>query len=405
MMRQRASRAQRPLPSMLRERISQTLDTVAAADQWRQLEPWPYPADSFRGQFANNDYLALRSHPQVLEAFREGLIEWGAGSGASPLVSGYSSAHHKLSEALGDWLGYPRVLLFSSGYAANQGTLHALQTLGGVPVLDRLSHASLYDGAKGSSIRRFHHNDVVHASKQVSALKQAQPEATPVIVSEGVFSMDGDLAPVSELSALARAQNGLFFLDDAHGLGVRGMHGRGAMDMHDAKSVDILTGTFGKAFGLGGAFVASDQQISDFLVQKCRHLIYSTAFSGAQAHAIHASLQIIQSEPERRGMLARNIARFQDFAAQLNLRMLPSDTPIQPLLVGSASAALALARALKEHHIRCIAIRAPTVPKGTERLRFTLSAGHSESDIDELFTALVRIFKSNKSLYEACVVR
>lgn len=390
---------------MLRERIAENLATIKAAGLWRQLEPWPYPADSFRGQFASNDYLALRAHPKVLEAFHQGLQEWGAGSGASPLVVGYSNAHHELSEQLADWLGFDRILLFSSGYAANQGVLQALQSVGAVPILDRFAHASLYDGIKTLPVHRFKHNDLSDAKTKITSVKAQMHEGTPLLVSEGVFSMDGDSAPIAGLSALVRQQNGLLFIDDAHGVGVTGERGRGAMDSRGSDGIDILSGTFGKAFGLGGAFVASDQQICDYMVQKCRHLIYSTAFTGAQAMAIQASLGVIQAEPERRGILTRNISRFRDYAAQLQLRLLPSSTPIQPLVIGTPELALRLSHALRTENIRCIAMRPPTVAKGTERLRFTLSAGHTETDIDALFSALVRIFHQDKELHEACVVR
>ncbi|RUO36531.1 aminotransferase class I/II-fold pyridoxal phosphate-dependent enzyme [Aliidiomarina sanyensis] len=385
---------------MLRSRMQQVLVQADAVHLRRTLRP--RAAAHMQRTFASNDYLGLRHDPRVIEAFQRGLQQYGSGSGASPLVTGYSDAHQVLAEELADWLGVDRVLLFSSGYAANQGVLSTLSEVGMVPVLDRLCHASIYDGVQSERIARFHHQNIEHAETVLRQLKM-QPDQTAMLVSEGVFSMDGDQAPVARLHDLAKRSNALLMLDDAHGLGVTGARGLGVMDT-TAYRPDVLTGTFGKAFGVAGAFVATDHTIADFLVQRCRHFIYSTAFPAAQAEAIRASLKCVRSEPERRGRLFQNIHRFCDYAAQLNLRLAPSETPIQPLVVGDAGHALQLAEHLRAAGFECTAIRYPTVPKHTARLRFALSAAHTAHDIDALFDALHVILRKEPALHDACTV-
>src|SRR5690554_5570376 len=270
---------------------------------WRSRQVTPLQNRAYN--FSSNDYLGLSIHPQVVQAFQHGLAQWGTGSGGSPLTTGYQAPHQALEEALCSWLGVESVLLFNSGYAANQACISALSRLGVVPVLDKLSHASLYAGAQQyqaqsttstKHLLRFRHNQVQHARQQVNKL----PLSTPVVlVTEGLFSMDGDSAPLSELIALKEAQRQqgretLLFVDDAHSLGTRGLYGRGSIKQAQMPHIDLLTATFGKALGCQGAFVAGDKALIDYLVQTAGEYIYSTAMPAAQACAVLAAIHLVQ---------------------------------------------------------------------------------------------------------------
>ncbi|RUO22358.1 8-amino-7-oxononanoate synthase [Aliidiomarina iranensis] len=376
--------------------------------------------------FSSNDYLGLSQHPKVIAAYQRGLSEWGAGAGASPLVTGYTTAHHELSEALSEWFGVERVLLFNSGFSANQGVLQVLTKAGVTAVIDKLCHASIYDGLGhgfGERIQRFRHNDYEDLQNRIENLPGSN---CPLIVSEGVFSMDGDRPDIFALSA--NKGRGLLMLDDAHGIGLAspqasanelasgitskglargecGKDNRGVFAHPSAHEIDIVTGTFGKAFGIAGAFVATDHQIADSILQNARHLIYSTAFAPAQAIAIHASLDILQENNHLQTELQNRIAYFQSLAAKLKLRLMPSNTPIQPLLVGDNALAMRLAQLLRAEGFQCIAIRPPTVPKGTARIRFTLSLNQSQEALEYLFIALDRILNADQELADACQLR
>jgi 8-amino-7-oxononanoate synthase len=338
--------------------------------------------------FCSNDYLGLANHPRVVAALKEGAEKYGAGSGASHLVTGHQRAHHVLEEALAAFTGRPRTLLFSSGYLANLGTVAALAGRGELVWEDRLNHASLLDAGQlsGARLQRYPHSDT-------SALQQQLMENTgrhTMIITDGVFSMDGDLAPLPQLADIAQRHKTWLMVDDAHGLGVLGAGGRGTVEHYglDATAVPVLIGTLGKAFGTFGAFVAGSDDLIEYLIQRARPYIYTTALPAAVAHATLASLRVLQEEDWRHEHLHNLITRFRRGAEQLGMQLLPSSTPIQPLLVGSSERALDLSAALRQYGIYVSAIRPPTVPKGTARLRITLSAAHSEAQVDRLLSTL-----------------
>lgn len=342
--------------------------------------------------FCSNDYLGLSRHPQVIEAMIRSAEQGGVGSGASHLISGHSREHELLELELAAFLGRERALLFSTGYMANLGAVAALLGRNAVVLQDELNHASLIDAAVLSKAQRlrYAHHDVAAAA----ALLDAQPPETPAaIITDGVFSMDGDLAPLPALAQLATRHGAWLIVDDAHGIGVLGEQGRGSVEHYglSASDVPVLIGTLGKAFGTFGAFVAGDALLCDWLVQKSRTYIYTTALPPAIAAATRASLRLIQDEPWRRETLRRHIVRFREHAVALGLQLMPSPTPIQPLLLGTSERALAAAAALEQAGLWVSAIRAPTVPKDTARLRITFSAAHTEAEVDRLCDALTNL--------------
>ncbi|MFM5437944.1 8-amino-7-oxononanoate synthase [Aeromonas enteropelogenes] len=335
--------------------------------------------------FSANDYLGLADHPAIKAAFKEGIERYGAGAGASPLVTGYSRAHQQLEETLADWLGLEAVLLFNCGFSANQAVLKALLGKDHLLWQDRLNHASLQE--MGSQLpckmKRFGHNDM-------AALERLLEPNRGLIVSEGVFSMDGDQGPWRELAALAARSGNWLMIDDAHGLGVLGAEGRGTLAAQGVSParVHIQMGTFGKALGVAGAFVGGSRELVEYLVNFARHYVYSTHMPAAQACAVSKSIELVRGADEARARLARLIARFRQGAQALDWQLGASDTPIQPLLVGESSAVLQLAERLRGCGVWAGAIRPPTVPVGTARLRITLSAAHRDEDIDRLLDAL-----------------
>lgn len=339
--------------------------------------------------FCSNDYLGLANHPEVIAALRRGTERWGVGSGAAHLVNGHSAAHEALEAELADFTGRPRALLFSTGYMANLGVISALAGRGDTIFEDRLNHASLLDGAllSRATLRRFPHRDV-------AALERIAGTDPPrLIATDGVFSMDGDLAPLPELARAARETGAWLLVDDAHGLGVLGPGGRGTLDHLglDTEQVPILMGTLGKAFGTFGAFVAASEGLIETLIQRARSYIYTTAGPPALAEATRASLAIVRREDWRRERLQILIERLRQGTAQLGLPLADSVTPIQPLVAGTSSRALVWSRALEAAGILVTPIRPPTVPEGTARLRITLSAAHEEADVDRLLEALATL--------------
>ncbi|ELY5790381.1 8-amino-7-oxononanoate synthase [Cronobacter turicensis] len=335
--------------------------------------------------FSGNDYLGLSQHPALIAAWRQGAETFGVGSGASGHVSGYSGAHQSLENALAQWLGFDRALLFISGFAANQAVVAALMQQPDRILADRLSHASLLEAASHSpaTLRRFAHN----APGALAALLDKPCDGLTLVFTEGVFSMDGDRAPLADIAGLTQGEQTLLMVDDAHGIGVLGREGRGSCDVAGVRP-DLLLVTFGKAFGLSGAALLCSESMADYLLQTARHLIYSTAMPAAQACALDAALTVIREGDDLRARLARNITRFRAGASQLPLTLADSQTAIQPLIVGENSAALTLAEKLRERGCWATAIRPPTVPAGTARLRLTLSAAHQDDDIDALLEAL-----------------
>jgi 8-amino-7-oxononanoate synthase len=340
--------------------------------------------------FCSNDYLGLAADPRVSAAFTAGVDRWGAGAGASHLVSGHTTAHEELEGALADFTGRSRALLFGSGYAANLGTIKALLGPGDHVFEDRLNHASLLDGGwlSRAHFTWFGHADPADLEVQLAGCGDSPRRK--LIVSDGTFSMDGDVCPLPELVAAAQRHDAWLMIDDAHGCGVHGRGGCGVVDpaVHGIGDVPVLVGTLGKAFGTAGAFVAGSEALVETLIQRARNYIYTTALPSAVAVATLESLRIARAEEWRRDRLRELIARFRAGAAQLGLRLLPSATPIQPVIVGESGAALALSAALESRGVLVPAIRPPTVPAGTARLRVTFSAVHELADVDRLLGAL-----------------
>jgi 8-amino-7-oxononanoate synthase len=338
--------------------------------------------------FCSNDYLGLADHPRVVEAFVAAAREWGVGSGASHLVSGHCREHHLLEQELAAFTRRPRALLFSTGYMANLAVVTTLVGQRDRVIEDRLNHASLLDAglASGARFQRFRHADV---GALRSRLSRAGTGRT-LVVTDGVFSMDGDIAPLRELADACRAGNAWLFVDDAHGLGVLGESGRGSLEAAGLgiEDVPILMGTLGKALGTFGAFVAGSDELIETLLQKARTYVYTTALPPAVAAATRAALRVLNEEPWRRERVLGHVARFRREAATLGLRLLASDTPIQPVILGGEDAAMAASDSLRKRGLWVPAIRPPTVPKGSSRLRITFSAAHDDEDVERLLEGL-----------------
>jgi 8-amino-7-oxononanoate synthase len=343
--------------------------------------------------FCSNDYLGLASHPRVVEALREGATRYGAGSGASHLVSGHSRAHAELEERLAQFMSpqieQARALYFCTGYMANLAMLSALGGVGTALFSESLNHASLIDGARlsRSDVQVYPHGDLA----QLSALLKASNAQTKLVVTDSVFSMDGDLAPLPALLELCEAHGAWLVVDDAHGFGVLGYNGRGALEHFGLSSPNLVyMGTLGKAAGVAGAFVAAHTSVIEWLVQRARPYIYTTAAPPAVAHALLTSMDIIDSEEgvARRAQLQRLIKQFRDGLHLRRWQLLPSETAIQPVQIGANDDAMRAASALYADGFWVPAIRPPTVPAGTARLRVTLSAAHTDVDVARLIAAI-----------------
>jgi 8-amino-7-oxononanoate synthase len=341
-----------------------------------------------RINFCSNDYLGIAGDPRLVAAMQSAAANWGAGAGAAHLVTGHTHEHHALEEELAAFTGREAALLFSTGYMANVGVISALAARGEVVLQDRFNHASLLDGARqsGARLQRYRHADALDAAR----LLESSDGKTTLIATDGVFSMDGDIAPLPQLADLAARHDAWLLVDDAHGLGALGAKGGGTLELAglDAAQVPLLVGTLGKAFGSFGAFVAGSRDVIDLILQRARSYIYTTALPSAVAAATRAALKIVIEEGWRRDRLAGLIARFRSGAAQRALPLLPSTTAIQPLLLPGAARCMAASRHLMEQGFWVSAIRHPTVPAGTERLRVTISAGHTEQQVDGLLDAL-----------------
>lgn len=337
--------------------------------------------------FCSNDYLGLSQHPRVIAALRDAAGE-GAGAGASHLVCGHGAQHAALEAELADWLQAPRALLFGSGYLANLAVVQALLGEGDLCVQDKLNHASLIDAARlaGCAFKRYPHADAEGAARQLAT----QADGAALLATDGVFSMDGDVAPLRELAQVARAQQATLYVDDAHGIGVLGEAGRGSIAAAGLASGDVPLRlvTFGKALGGGGAAVIGDADLVAHLMETARPYIYTTALPPAQVAATRAAVRIACAGDDLRERLRGNIERLKHGASVRGLELMASDTPIKPLLVGSDAHALAMASSLEEHGYWVAPIRPPTVPEGSARLRITLSAAHDAAQIDGLLDAL-----------------
>jgi 8-amino-7-oxononanoate synthase len=371
----------------LLRRRRRTLTTVKMAGEW--------PGVVIDGQravdFCSNDYLGLARHPDVAAAMARCALRRGAGSGASHLVSGHGTEHAALEEELAAFTGRQRALLFSTGYMANLAVIGAFADRTTHVILDRLSHASLIDAAllSRARLKRFQHADADAAER----LLDAAGKATALVGTDGVFSMDGDCAPLADLARITREREAWLVVDDAHGIGVLGEQGRGLLELCglDEEAVPILVGTLGKAFGTFGAFAAGSADVIEYLLQRARSYVYTTALPQPVAAATREALRIAARECWRRERVLQLARRFARSAADLNVPLLPSATPIQPVLLGSAARVLRAQAALLQAGFWVVAIRPPTVPPGTARLRVTLSASHREDQVDALVEALAHI--------------
>ena len=339
--------------------------------------------------FCSNDYLGLSQDPRVIAALRDAAAE-GAGAGASHLVCGHGAQHAALESELAEWLQAPRALLFGSGYLANLAAVQALLGEGDVCVQDRLNHASLIDAARlaGCTFKRYPHADAEGATRQLASHAQG----AALLASDGVFSMDGDVAPLRELVKVAHEQQAMLYIDDAHGIGVLGDAGRGSVAAAGLASSDVPLRlvTFGKALGSAGAAVVGDVDLIAHLAETARPYIYTTAMPPAQAAATREAVRIARAGNDLRERLRANIERLKEGARRHGLALMPSDTPIQPLLVGTDTHALAMAAALEDRGYWVAPIRPPTVPEGSARLRITLSAAHHAHQVDGLLDALAQ---------------
>ncbi|WP_085705542.1 8-amino-7-oxononanoate synthase [Pseudomonas sp. B8(2017)] len=374
-----------------------------AADLYRQrplLESPHGPEVVVDGQrllaFCSNDYLGLANHPEVIAAWQAGAERWGVGGGASHLVIGHSTPHHQVEEALAELTGRPRALLFSTGYMANLGAITALVGQGDTVLQDRLNHASLLDGGllSGARFNRYLHNDPASLASRLD-----KAVGNTLVVTDGVFSMDGDLADLPALADVARARGAWLMVDDAHGLGTLGTQGGGIVEHFGlgVEDVPVLIGTLGKACGTAGAFVAGSEELIEALVQFARPYIYTTSQPPALACATLKSLELLRREAWRREHLAALIRQFREGAQQIGLALMDSPTPIQPIVIGDSAQALRLSRMLRERGLLVTAIRPPTVPAGSARLRVTLSAAHSEAQVQLLLNALAECYPQLES--------
>jgi 8-amino-7-oxononanoate synthase len=337
--------------------------------------------------FCSNDYLGLANHPQLISALQNGAQQWGVGAGAAHLVSGHFAPHHQLEIQLAEFVHKPAALLFSTGYMANLGVVQALVGKADTVFADKLNHASLNDAMllSRAQIKRYRHGDMTQLTEQLAQTKNGRK----LIITDAVFSMDGDLAPLPELLALCEQHDAWLLVDDAHGFGVLGQQGRGSLAHFNLDSPRIIyMATLGKAAGVSGAFVAAEQVVIDTLINHARSYVYTTATPPALSVALLQSLQLIRQGDDRRAHLQNLIAQLRDGLSDLPWSLMPSATAIQPLLIGENKMALQLSEGLRERGIWVAAIRPPTVPLGTARLRITLSAAHGDADVMQLVEAL-----------------
>lgn len=342
--------------------------------------------------FSSNDYLGLANHPDLIQSACEGAQQYGVGAGASHLIHGHSAAHHSLEDALAKFTGFPRALLFSTGYMANIGVVTALVGREGAIFADKLNHASLNDAALLSRAKfiRYPHLDLAALEQRLAASNVRRK----LVISDAVFSMEGDIAPITQLVALCEQYHALLLLDDAHGFGVLSKQGRGSLFMSDQPQHSpniVYMATLGKAAGVFGAFVAAQAEVIETLIQSARSYIYTTATPPLLAHALLASLRLIEQDEWRRDALALNIAQLKEALQSSPWQLLPSSTPIQPLLIGDNAETVRISQGLRERGILVPAIRPPTVPQGTARLRISLSAAHQPHDILRLTQALYEL--------------
>ncbi|VAW53386.1 8-amino-7-oxononanoate synthase [hydrothermal vent metagenome] len=342
--------------------------------------------------FCSNDYLGLANNAQIKQATIDAIHDFGVGSGAAHLVNGHSIVHHQLEEELAEFTGYPRAILFSTGYMANLGLCQALVEKGDYVFEDRLNHASLIDGGRisGARLQRYLHNDVANLKQK---FKKTDSASEKLVLTDGVFSMDGDVAELPALSKLCKKNKSWLMVDDAHGFGTLGETGKGCLQHFslDGNDVPIYMATLGKAMGTAGAFIAGSEELIETIIQKSRTYIYTTAMPAAIAEATRYSLHIIQNESRHLNNLNNNISYFRNCCLESSLPIEDSFTAIQPIIIGDDYETLQISQALFERGFLVTAIRPPTVPEGTSRLRITLSAKHTHEHIDQLINELVTL--------------
>ena len=392
-MRRDPQAAHHALQAMERDHLRRIRRTV---DSYPQPDAITHVVVDGREQvnFCSNDYLGLARDPRLVEAMVAAATRYGVGSGAAHLVTGHTREHHALEEELAAFTGRESALLFSTGYMANVGVVSAMAHRGELVLQDRLNHASLIDGAllSGARLSRYQHASVEDAARRL----EGGDERGRLIATDGVFSMDGDVAPVARLAQLARKRNAWLLVDDAHGLGVLGAQGGGVLEQAGlgAAEVPLLVGTLGKAFGCFGAFVAGERDLIEFILQRARSYVFTTALPPAVAAAARVSLRIAREEGWRRERLQALIARFRAGAAARGILLTESQTPIQPIILGDPALCVQASTALREAGYWVSAIRPPTVPPRTERLRVTLSAAHTDAEVDGLLDSLRRVLPS-----------
>jgi 8-amino-7-oxononanoate synthase len=387
-----------PRPDLLERLAVQTAERAQAQLQRRLRTidradgPWVESNGQRLLAFCTNDYLGLAQHPKLIAALKQAADAHGVGSGSAHLICGHRREHAMLEEALAEWTGRERALLFSTGYMANLGVMQALLQRDDLCVQDKLNHACLLDGAQlaGAHLKRYPHADVEAAARQL----RNHRDACALLATDGVFSMDGDIAPLRELAALCASERATLMVDDAHGLGVLGDDGAGSVTEAglSEREVPVLMATLGKALGCSGAFVAGSAALIDGLTQFARTYIYTTAMPPALAAAAHCAVTLARQESWRRERLAGLIQRFRRGAAELGLPLMPSRTAIQPMLMGDSRRALEASRTLESKGLLVVAIRPPTVPHGQARLRITLTAAHAETHVDQLLDALSALY-------------
>ena len=342
--------------------------------------------------FCSNDYLGLANHPEVTAAFIKGIEQYGAGSGAAHLINGHSRAHHALENELADFCGYPRALLFSTGYMANLALAQTLVGKGDTVLEDRLNHASLLDAGllSGARLMRYLHNDAGDLDIKLGARTRGEK----LVMTDAVFSMDGDIADIPELAKICHHHDAWFMVDDAHGFGVLGDNGRGSLEHYgvSTREVPVYMATLGKALGTSGAFIAGSHELIETLIQNARTYIYTTASPPALAEATRTSLAVIRSQAGLRQRLNDNIRYFRNCCEQMGVELVDSMTAIQPVIIGDTRKTLTISEQLLARGLLITAIRPPTVPQGSARLRITLSAAHEHAHIDKLVAALDELF-------------
>ena len=382
--------------SSLRSFAKERLEDITAQDLWRKhrtIDSPQGPIIRINGRevlnFCSNDYLGLASHPALIEAVKAGVERYGVGAGASRLMCGHSSAHARLEERLAQFTRRDRALVFSTGYMANLALLVTMSGNTGTIIGDRLNHASLVDAAllTGATFKRYTHADTESLQK---ILEKTGDSGKRIVVTESVFSMDGDIAPLPAIAAVCATAQAPLLVDDAHGFGVLGKNGGGALEHFGLgmQTVPLMMATFGKALGAFGAFVAGKEELIELLIQKGRTYIYTTALPPALAEAACCALDLVERERWRADHLNTLIERFRRGASQLGLSVTETITPIQPLLIGAARRATEISEQLFAKGIFIAAIRPPTVPKNTARLRISLTAAHTEGQVDHLLSAL-----------------